>query len=626
MRDRSTRRVRPQRKSAAAVVVTALVSMVLVAAGSGTATSAAPVNATIPTSCTGRDKATNDTLGLAKALIGSDRIAVNLLITGGDVPENAGLEQDINAAFDWAATMDQNLIDQAAALIPAITVSNINAVQDTKGPSTGGQFRGTNAGPITISPKVGVPARLPIGRIGGTVTTTGGGIVTYRVAGLSLDVQLAVTGVGEFDLKLTCEVQGSNIIARTTVRDPDAPVFNPEVVALEADAGETVSVDLLGDVITPGKTPLLPESLKIVEQPSGGTATLTDGVLSFTAPEAGGTYTTTVEVCGAPKDEAGTPGVDETQLLTLGTNWTGVGTGGGLPIVGQGLNPRPVAFTLKVGDEETKLIWAAEHALLPGIIALPLGGTVPTADNWAPANRQGLVNQYATETRYKGVSPATVQAALEALPSIGAGNVEVTGLNAAGEPTSALGQITRMQVTYVGAKGEQDIPSISLGQWYSVPPQEVLDRISATISALAGSLGGEPDPDAPPPSEFEQLLDTLDPNKPGDQAKADKAMGDKILASILSGQPIPSSDWTAFLLFKLNIGALVPQITAFLNSLFPEKIAASTVEQGEAPTPPQPLCAQGIVQVTVAEVEGGGADNPPQVAGRDQERGVSLVG
>ena len=259
MRVRSTRRPSARRRTGAAIVATAVVSMLLVVATSGTTTSAAPVNATIATSCTGRDKATNDTLALAKGLIGSDRVAVNLLVTGGDVPETAGLEQDINAAFNWAATMDQNLIDQAAALIPSITVSNINATQQVKGPASEDTFTGSNAGPVNIVPKAGVPAQLPIGTIGGTVTTTGGGIITYRVGALTLDVKLSVTGVGDFDLKLTCEVQGSNIIAKTTVRDPDAPVFNPEVVQLDADANETVSVDLLGDVITPGKTPLLPE-------------------------------------------------------------------------------------------------------------------------------------------------------------------------------------------------------------------------------------------------------------------------------------------------------------------------------------------------------------------------------
>lgn len=625
MQDRSTRRTSPGRRSGAAILVTAVLSLLLVAVSSGTATSAAPVNATIPTSCSGRDVATNDTLGLAKELIGSDRLAVNLLVTGGDVPETAGLEQDINAAFDWAATMDQNLIDEAAALIPSIQVSNLQATQQIRGPVSTNEFSGSNPGPVTITPQVGVPARLPIGTIGGTVRTNGGGIVTYRVGSLQLDVKLTVTGVGDFDLKLKCEVQGSNIIAKTTVRDPDAPVFNPEIIQLQANPGQTVSVDLLGNVITPGKTPLLPESLEIVDPPTAGSASIAGGVLSFTAPNEGGTYSTTVQVCGAPKSAAGTPGVNETQMLTLGENWTDVGTGGGPPLLAQGLNPRPIAFTLKVGEEETGLIWAAENILLPAIFPMPLNGTRPTPENWAPENRPGIVNQYATDTRYKGVSPADVQAALEALPSVGAGNVVVSGLDESGAETTRLGQIAKMQITYVGAKGGQDVPSLALGQWYSVPPQEVLDRIAATIAGLAGSIGGEDD--GTPPSEFDQFLETLDPNKPGDQAKADKFLGDKIQASLFGGPAVTSEDWSSWILFKLNIGALIPQVTTFLNSLFPQKVAPATVEQGEAPVPPQPLCAQGIVEVTVAAVGSATTVAPSnQVAGTDQTRPIGFVG
>lgn len=607
MRERSTKRTPVGRRTGAAALVTALVAALLVFVGSGTATGADPVNTKIPTSCTGRDKATNDTLGLAKGLIGSDRVAVDLLITGGNVPSTAGLQQDIDAAFTWTATMDQTLIDKAVGLIPSITIANINVVQQVKGPASESEFKGSNPGPITVTPVKGVKSTLPIGTVGGTVKTTGGGIITYRVGSLELDAKLTIPGTGDFDLKLACEVQGTNIIAKTTVRDPDAPTFNPEVVQVQAAANETVTVDLLGDVIQPGKTPLLPESLRIVEQPSAGTASISNGVFSFTAPGQGGTYTTTVEVCGAPKESSGTAGISEVQSLKFGENWTGVGTGGGLPIIGQGLNPRPIAFTLKVGDEETRLIWAAEHALFPGLVSLPLGGVTPTPENWAPANKQGLVNQYAFETRYKGISPADVQSALEALPSIGAGNVQVKGLDATGAETTQLGKIASLQVNYVGTKAEQDIPSISLAQWYSVPPQEVLDRISEAIAGLAGSIGGDP---STPKSPFEQILDTLDPNKPADQQAADKAMADNIIASITSGKPVPPGDWKAYLMFKLNIGALIPQVTEFLNSLFPQKIAASTTVQGEAPTPPQPLCSQGIIEVTVAEVEAATDTNP----------------
>lgn len=621
MRDRAPRRP-ARRRTGAAILATAVVSLVLVVATSGTSTSAAPVNATVPTSCTGRDAATNNTLALAAGLLGSDRLGVNLVITGGDVPENAGLEQEIDAGFNWSATLDQTLIDAAASLIPAITVSNVSVTQQVKGPVTPNNFSGANPGPVTLTPKAGVAASLPIGKVGGIVTTTGGGIVTYRVGSLSLDVSLTITGIGSFDLKLKCDVPGSNIFARTSVRDPDAPVFDPEIVELEAEAGETVSVDLLGEVVTPGKTPLLPESLKIVEQPAGGSASVQDGTFSFTAPDEPGTYTATVEVCGAPKDEAGTPGINETQLLTFGENWIPIGTGGGLPIVGQALSPRPIAFTLKVGGQETRLIWTAEHALLPGLIQMPLNGRTPTAANWAPTTGVGLVNQYATDTRYKGVPLGEVKSALEQLPNVGAGNVELVALK---ENAERPNLVTGLKVTFVGAKGEQDMPQVELGQWYTVPPQEVLDRISAAISGLTSGIGGDDDPDAPPPSDFEQFLDTLDPNVPADQRDADTAMGDLIAASLFGGTPVPSSDWTAYLLFKLNIGALIPQVTEFLNSLFPQKLAPSTLEQGEEPTPPQPLCAQGIIEITVTEVSPSSA-TPPQVGGKAETRGIGFVG
>ena len=619
-------RVRPnhgsttRRTGGVVLLVTALVSLLLVTATTGTS-SAAPVSAVIPVTCRGLDADTNNTLALAKGLIGSDTVAVNLNVTSPEIPETAGLDQPIDATFNWSATMDQNLVDKAVGLIPSITVTDITAEQIIKGPSDGDKFSTTVPGPVVITPAAGVPQVLSIGNLGGPITTTGGGIITYRVGTVQLKIALSVPGAGDFKLNLGCDPDGSNLIAKTTVKDPDAPNFNPEVIALSANAGGTVTKDLLGEVITPGKTPLLPETLEIVEPPSAGTATITNGVFSYTAPGAAGTYSATVQVCGAPKSEAGTPGVSEVQTLTLGENWTGVGTGGGLPVVGQALNPRPIAFSLKVGDQETPLIWAAEHFLLPGLVPVPLpdgagGSLIPTPDNWAPIDRQGLVNQYATDTKYKGISAVEVQAALESLPNVGIGNVEVVALKDGPNPAVTTG----FEITYVGALAEQDVPSVSLGQWYSVPPQEVLDRISAAISELAGGLGGD---DGEPPSAYEDFLDTLDPNNGFDQAAADNRLVELLVAGTAA-----EGDFSAWLMFKLNIGALVPQVSAFLNGLFPQKIATATATQGEAPVPPQPLCAQGIIDITVTEVAGTSTENStnPAVAGTSTTRGIGFVG
>jgi hypothetical protein len=578
------------RRHRGAVAVVAVAALVLSLLGtSARAISAAPVDVSIPTSCGARGghRPTIDALALARTLTGSDRIALVLRITGGDVPEVADIATTINSTFNWSATMDQNLIDQAAALIPSITASNITATQLVRGPSTGADDTVVNAGPITIRPVAGTAASLPIGTLGSEITTTGGGVITHRVGSLTLDVRLTVTGVGDFDLQLACQVTGSNLIASTTVRDAAAPTFDPAIVRLETTAGQAVEVDVLGDVVTPGLTPLLPESLRIVEAPAAGQATLVDGRFRFTAPAAPGTYATTLEVCGAPGEDSGVPGVDEVQLLQLGANWPAVGRGGGVPLVGDALIPRPVAFSLRMGDEETRLIWAAEHALLPGL-PLPLDGIRPSPTNWAPRHAAGMADKYAIETRFKGVAAADVAAALAALPSVGAGNVEVEELK---ERPDSPNRTTGFRVRFIGARSGQDMPQVTLGQWYGVPPQEALDRISADVAELAGSIGEGPEEPGGP-------LSGLSPEE------ADDYIRDKILLSVLGGPPVTDDEWDAWVRIRVIdplVGA-APAILAFVNGLFPEKIDTLTVEQGEAPVIAEPVCGQGVIEVVVSEV------------------------
>ena len=596
MRVRPTRLRPARRRAGAAILATAVLSGGLVAATT-TTTSAAPVNTTVQLSCGGRDAATNATLAGASGILGSDKIAVTLVVTGGDVPDTAGLDQEINAAFNWTATMGQDLIDKAAALIPALTVTNINVTQLVRGPATPTEFGKAVPGPITINPQVGVPANLPIGTVGDTITTTSGGIITYRVGAVTLDAGLSVAGA-TLSLKLACSVQGSNLISKTTVRDPDAPLFNPEVVTLTADAGQTVTKDLLGEVITPGKTPLMPETLKITEQPAAGSASITNGIFSYTAPAEPGTYSTTVEICGVPKEESGAPGIDEVQEVSLGENWSGDGI----------LAPRPVAFSLKVGEEQTDLIWTARHNISDFLFPLPLGGTTPTPQNWAPSDRAGLVNEYALLTTYQAPTAAQVKGAIERLPSIGAGNVEVTEVKDGPNPN----KVTGFLVTFVGDKAEQDVPDISLGQWYTVPPQEVFDQISAAMASLSGSLGGGGGEATPP--RFASL------------AEANAYIG----ANLFSLTEKDWDDWGEAFKAELIAGltSAVPEILAWITGLFPAKPMLTTIEQGEAPVPPAPLCAQGIIDVTVTEVASVTETPPagPEVGGVTDTRGGAGIG
>jgi hypothetical protein len=613
-----TKRGRTARTAGGVILATSLLAFGLVTAATGSS-SAAPISAQIAATCRGANAKSNASLDLAAVITGTNTVAVSLKATAADIPESAAIGESVDSTFNWSATLAQSLIDAAATLKTDVTISNIKSQMLVKGPSSVPTFD-SSAPQITLTPVAGTASELSLGSIGGPITTTGGGILTYRVASVSLTASLIAIGDEPTEIDLICTPDGSNLLAKTSVKDPDAPTFTPEIIPLATTAGGVATVDLLGGnppIITEGKTPLLPESLKIVEFPAAGDATINDGVFSFTAPADAGTYSTTVEICGAPKTTSGEAGVSEVQNLQLGANWTPVGTGGGLPILGQAFNPRPVAFSLKVAEKETKLIWVSENVLAPALFPVPLGGRVPTPENWAPEGSAGLVNQYATETRYTGVSAAKVQSALEALPTIGAGNVIVTDLK---NDPARESLITDLRVEFVGSLAESDVPDIKLGQWYSVPPQETLSRINTTLNGLLGSLGGDTTAPPAPPGPLDDLTGP----------EADKYIGDKILASIGGGPGVTPEEWSAWIDIRIvqPVTDAAPAILAFLNGLFPKLINSTTVTQGEAPASPQRLCSQGIIDVTVtAGVLGITLENSgAQVAGTSDTQGLGFVG
>ena len=628
MLHRISRHSRRRKTGGVLLATTALVSTVLVSATAGVS-GAEPVSTKVPVVCVGADAKTQETLNLAKALIGSDKVYVDVNASAADLPTSAGIDQDINAQFTWTGTMDQGLIDKAAGLGLALNISNVQSSMSVRGPSSVDAFQATGSD-ATIAPVVGQPAGLALGTIGGPIKTTGGGIITYRVAGVTLTAALSLSGQN-FVLNLTCSPTGSNLIAKTSVKDPNAPSFNPEVYKLNAAAGGTVSVDLLKDVVKPGKTPLMTDSLKIVESPSAGTATLSNGVLTYTAPTAPGTYSTTVEICGEPNADSGIPGVNEVQKLQLGDNWSD-----GL------LGPRPVGFTLKVGDQETDVIWTAEHILGPILMPLPLNGIKPTSENWAPADSAGLVNDYLFGINLVAPTAGQIRSALEALPNIGAGNIEVTELR---ENEANPGAVTGFAIKFVKALAEQDVPQVELSDWFSVPPQEVLDRIGEAVAGIAGGAGGDEEAPANP------IVTAADAARAaahdaaiaggkteeqakaaGDEAarnKANEILGNRILESVTGGPSVTDEEWSGWaeVVIISPIMDAVPAIIAWINSLFPKKVILSTTVAGEAPIPPEPLCAQGIIDVTVE----GAAVQPTtedqlQVAGKIEEREINFTG
>ena len=595
----SSKRGRSARTAGGVILATSLLAFGLVTAAT-TSSGAAPVSTQIEALCSGSDAASQKTLNDFSGILGGNTIPVTLTATAADIPESAAIGDKINAEFNWTGQLSQKLIDTAAGLGAAIDAKNISAQMTVKGPSDIASFSAT-APNLTVVPALGVPAILSLGTIGGEITTTGGGIITYRVGSVSFTTELEAAGIPVV-LNITCAPTGSNLIAKTSVKDPDAPTFTPEIIPLTATAGGVATVDLLGGnppIITPGKTPLVPESLKIVEAPAAGEATITNGVFSFTAPAADGTYSTTVEICGVPKEDAGAPGVSEIQNLVLGDNWA--------PIGSSGFDKRPIAFSLKFGGEETPLIWASDN----------LGGPIPTPENWAPPTGPGQVGRYSAlflGSTYRGITAAQVQSALEGLPNVGAGNVEVVAeKNNAARPNL----ITNFKINYQGALAEQDVPALSLGQWYSVLPQEALTRINESVQALIPAPTTTV-PGAPAP------VDPLG-------GLTGQALNDFIVQRILTGTLTPEIS-AAFI--KVTIADpltdAAPALISALNGLFPKLIdpVAVPVVGGESPTKAEPLCSQGIIDVTVtAGVLGITLENTgAQVAGTNETQGLGFVG
>ena len=155
---------------------------------------------------------------------------------------------------------------------------------------------------------------------------------------------------------------------------------------------------------------------------------------------------------------------------------------------------------------------------------MPLG---PRADAPELGARRpaGLVDDYATVAVHDGVSTAAVQCALEALPSIGAGNVIVTGVKVTQPvPTSSPDS----SITFVDDKAEQDVDTLAIGQWYAVPPQEV----------LGPHQRGDRRTDLEPDPGSGCAPGTVRGHEP---RAIDKAIGDKLLASFVGGPAVTSA-------------------------------------------------------------------------------------
>ena len=139
---------------------------------------------------------------------------------------------------------------------------------------------------------------------------------------------------------------------------------------MPAAAGAITKVDLdNGTRVLPDLgNPVTWSTLKLLGNATGGSASLTDRVLNFTAPTTNGSYDVSFEVCGAPRTVIGSPGANEVQSFAFGDT----AYSRDFP------NVHPMYFTLKFNGQETAPI-------ITSFIDIDLFGNVTTFPRQVPS-------------------------------------------------------------------------------------------------------------------------------------------------------------------------------------------------------------------------------------------------
>ncbi|MFM7063743.1 MAG: hypothetical protein ACKO04_09685, partial [Actinomycetes bacterium] len=496
--------------------------------------------------------------------LGGASLAVDFRVDG-DVPKKLDPGQTgTSASFSWSVTLDQALVNKAASFGVknlGITKTKLNIL--VNGPTSTKVVAGSPAdSSLALAP--GVPAVLSRGPFTAPLEGVGdSGVINYTVGGISFTIGVALAGKA-IDLNIVCSAPA--LVASTPIKVPGAPdVVQP--IEAKGAAGAAVPIDVVGTYTKAGRTPLVPDSLRVVSGP----AKVQSGRLVITAGGAGSATSATFEICGEPVKIADQqPGTNEVQRLSLDFNVDTFKKG--------------IGFSLKVGEDETKPIWTAELGLLGFLGGLQLGDTFPT--NWTD-----VANNYATGTQYLAPAASTVQSALEKLPGIGAGNVVVTKVAGVNRPTYDL--------AFQGALAEKDVPEVKIGRYLSVFPQENLDALIAIAGTLGGSGGsGGGEETGVTTTTVVPAGVTLDEYIAQLQAE----IGDLIAAGDFNNAGDKLSLLVSLSLKNALANINVQDTIASINNLFPEKPKVETTTAGTEPIAAQfqDLCAQGSATVVVA--------------------------
>lgn len=448
---------------------------------------------------------------------------------------------DFDASFEFSIAFPDSLVK---AVRDTLKKSSLNVTNATIGVDYSGPVSGSLEAKIASQTiDLTGPSPSTSVQVSGKIPTDKSGRVFFRPGtfNISAEINGEVAGLAKVGtLGLTCSAQG--LISSTAIQVPGAPNTPALIEAPPIVGGYTAGIPILSrpDITPDDNNPIQPETLKVISSDQG--AFVKNGWLVQPTPEAGGTIVTDMEVCAPERPIPEVPGTDEVQAMEWNDTY-----------FAKPLNAHPLSMTLKFKDLETKPI--SLSTLVGGIPGTEIFGN------------------------FAAPSAATVQKALEALPTIGAGNIAVTKTATGG-----------YEFAFKGALATADQPDITVGTWKSQAPYELYGKIQAAIQVLT----------APKPP--------ADPNQPPDPSKTDKTV-QELQADLVAGKITFEQFGTQFgsaLGNSIIKGIPVTEALDFVNAIFPQPPAITTKVVGEPTIPATttgPLCSQFQVKtVAVSKV------------------------
>lgn len=513
----------------------------------------------------GAAKSSKELLDLLATLGGSAELALPVdvaVTTPASVKTGSG---PYDVSFDYNISLPDSLIKSAKDLLK-VTTLKVTAASfgiDLSGAATGTVTGSTSSIDVSLATSPVIVKQT----ISGKVTPTTSGLVYYRPGATRLSVVVNGEAGGLAKIgTITVECGATGLLGSTAVRPPGSPIITPNPIVIATSPGATSNVDLdNGARVLPDEgNPITWTSLHLLGNATGGTASVTDRVLNYTAPTANGSYDVSFEICGAPRNVKGAPGISEVQRFAFAD----AAYSRDFP------NVHPLSFTLKFGGHETAPI-------VTSFVDVDLFGNVTTFPYLPGDDASRTLNILGG--RFAPPTPATIQAALEALPNVGPGDIAVSGGPAGPNLT------TPYIFNFGGALARADVGQVTVGQWNTWLPSEGLaDVLAAAAGVNAG--GG-----ATPPTVEDSF--------------------NQLVAQTISADQFWTQFW-ARVQYNVIQGIDVQGALNAITGLFPKLPTTATTTTGEPPIADSstgPLCSQGVVQFIVT-----GGSVPVAVAGKTQ--------